>query len=121
MYLDRVVNIERVIKAIRPIIREFANHLLKTARFNDRDPDSDKAYSIEIPWSRRDDESAEEYARKMAALTGRETARAPVSLPILLASKTDAAAVDAALPADEKLKWYLDNWGDRGPYGSGRH
>jgi len=121
VYLDRVVNVERVIKAIRPIIREFAHHLLTSAQFTDRDPDSDEAHSIEIPWSRRDDESAEEYARKMAALTGRETARAPVELPILLASKTDAAAVDVSFTADEKLAWYLDNWGDKGPYGSGRH
>lgn len=110
IYLDRVVNIERVMKAIRPIIQEFAGHLLKTAQLD-----------ASIPWSQGDDQSTADYARTMALLTGREAARAPLALTVLLTSKPEAVAVDSSFTADEKLQWYLDNWGDKGPYGSGRH
>lgn len=121
VYLDRVVNIERVMKAIGPIIQEFASHLLKTAQFAAPGTGSDTASALAIPWSKGDAQSTADYARTMARLTGREAARTPVALSILLGSKTETAAVDATLTADEKLQWYLDNWDDKGPTGRGHH
>ena len=119
IYLDRVVNVERVLRVIRPIIEEFADHLLGAVEFGDTSG-GDSA-STTIPWSGADEERVEKYAERMAILAGRDTARQEIPLSISLDTTPDGHAVDASLTAVEQLKWYLENWGDSGPFGIGGH
>ncbi|MCB8968333.1 MAG: hypothetical protein H6660_15735 [Ardenticatenaceae bacterium] len=118
-HLERIINVDRVIKAIRPIIAEFANHLLAAANFNQQSAASSEKRPTDIPWSKGDYKVSKEYAREMAALAGGSTAREPISLEVLLNTKMgeDDVAHDAA-DAEARLQWYLDIWGDSGPTGS---
>lgn len=109
-YTERIFNVERVISAVRPLIVTFATALL--AALDDRQP------AAAIPWSRSDDDNAAVYAREMAALTGRATARAAVHPVDLFASVESVAAMEVG-EAAEQLRRYLDAWGERGPSGGG--
>lgn len=128
MHLERIVNVERVLQAVRPIIKEFAGLLLATADFHGR---GDSQSPAAIPWSQGDADDSTPYAREMATLAGWGTAREAVALEVVLdvAPDDDGAATLLAageattegVAADKRLQWYLERWGESGPHGWGGH
>ena len=128
LHLERIINVERVLRAVRPIIREFATLLLATAA--DR-RQSSALLPADIPWSRADSDESTNYAREMATLAGWGTAREPVAQVVALAVEPGVAgsvqpAIASQATADERdadqwLQWYLEEWGESGPHGWGGH
>lgn len=110
-HLDKVINIQRVIETTRPIIIEFAHHLIK---------ELGPQFSTTIPWVRQDSHSPEPYNQEMANLTDRQFAHHPHFQKALLTATPNQPKIKAAT-ADEQLQWYLDNWDDKGPHGWGGH
>ena len=128
LHLERIINVERVLRAVRPIIREFATLLLATAA--DR-RQSSALLPADIPWSRADSDESTNYAREMATLAGWGTAREPVAQVVALDVEPGVAgsvqpAIASQATADERdadqwLQWYLEEWGESGPHGWGGH
>lgn len=130
-HLERIVNVERVLKAVRPMIKEFAGLLLASAGLtrSGRAPQPPAA----IPWSQGDSDDSTTYAREMATLAGWGTAREALALDVILDVEPDdpgaatllaageAAADGDAVAADKRLQWYLEKWGESGPHGWGGH
>ena len=130
-HMERIVNVERVLKAVRPIIKEYATLLLGTAAVDPLAQSSAPPQSAAIPWSQGDSDDSAHYAREMATLAGWGTAREPIAHEVLLdvaasggGSAQQAVGIEA-IPderdADERLQAYLDNWGESGPHGWGGH
>lgn len=126
LHLERIVNVERVLRAVRPIITEFAGLLLATANPTGGGDSSPAA----IPWSRGDSDEATTYAREMATLAGWGTAREVVAQEVVLDASGDSGPARAILEsdvpadggaADERLAAYLEKWGESGPHGWGGH
>lgn len=124
-HLERIVNVERAIQTVRPIITAFARLLLAAA-----EPSGGDAQPAAIPWSRGDSDDATTYAREMATLAGWGTARAAAAQDVVLDAATDDGPAQAILAgegaagaaaADERLAAYLDQWGESGPHGWGGH
>ncbi len=133
-HLERIVNVERVLKSVRPIITEFAGLLLGAANLHGEglDPQPQPQPQPQpgaIPWSRGDSDDSTTYAREMAALAGWGTAREAMALEVLLDAVPDdtgaavllAGATDGGAAADERLADYLAQWGESGPHGWGGH
>lgn len=130
-HLERIVNVERVLKAIRPIIKEFAALLLESPASAQPGQSGDAPQPATIPWSRGDLDDSTHYAREMATLAGWGTARDPVALEVVLDAQPsgdglarqtlESEAPDDELDADQRLAWYLEKWGESGPHGWGGH
>ena len=118
--LDKLVNIKRVVQAVRPIIIEFATYLLNAAKSEQPTGRGDDALSTTIPWSRSDYVTSADYNDEMGGMSNRNFARKKVPNHNLLDANVHAIAPDASDP-DEKLRHYLANWGDSGPFGWGGH
>ncbi len=120
MQREHLVNVERVLQHVRPIIRAFAAALLASLA----DRGGSAAYAI--PWNSASPSSAamptvQYYAREMALLTGPATARAAI-LPAVLyapAPTIGAATSDQTTQADTLVRGYLDIWREHGPLASG--
>ncbi len=120
LHLDTIVNVDRVIHTLRPIIVEFATILLRVADFDD---DQEGVLSTKIPWTAYNVREAALYNIEMARLINLDVARTNVartnlaSQPIVDA-QFDHPPVDLSDP-DEALWRYLKEWTERGPHGSG--
>lgn len=118
--LDKVVNVERVIQAVRPIIIEFAKLLLNEAGFDQ--PASDNTLSLNIPWS-ADSSGIAPYTEKMRSLRTRHFANKKLAIQWLKAGKGETAVThpdDTAHP-EKQLRRILEKWSDSGPTGHGDH
>jgi hypothetical protein len=111
-YQERILNVERLLKSLRPIIVAFAKALLSSLPAQS---------SNEFPWSKDDTRDAKTYAQSMVKLTGRETARQTVDSPSISSSQIDELPDLSMLEPVKQLAWYLEHWGDKGPYGWGGH
>jgi hypothetical protein len=129
--LEQIVNLDRVIYAVRPIIIEFAKHLLSNL-----DPNS-----LDTPWVKADQAALQAssantrdlfnpYIETVINKTSRRFACEPRSesnrITIERGEKqSDLSAhshePEAQLSPDEQLLAYLLDWGDKGPYGWGGH
>jgi len=121
LHLDRIVNVERVIKAIRPMIEEFATRLLAVAATGNNRAHQD-VRSQDIPWTRYDEdgEGLYKYNVEMARLVNLDFARQKVTRQFLFNVQVDHAPLDLTNP-DETLWNYLRRWDDRGPHVFGGH
>lgn len=117
LYLDRLVNVERVMNGVRPIIIEFATHLLDAAQPIDSNSDDTKL-PTQIPWSFINSNDLNQYIGEMETLTCRKFAGKKVPYETFVNVKDYTIKRDSSDP-DEILQGYLDNWGDKGPSGSG--
>lgn len=113
-YLDKIVNVTRIMNEVKPIIKKFVDLLLDSYDGNN------SGSSMEIPWSKEESEGRDKYAEKMALLTGRDTANQTITQKIVLKIKThqDPSLNDTTDP-DEKLEICLNGWEHSGPTGSG--
>lgn len=120
-YLDRLVNVERVIKAVEPIIIEFATHLLDAAQpvHIDSGQSTENILSIQIPWSSPEPTTLQQYSAKMQALVD-ESARKRVPHQTFVDVQSYKIQRNSVDP-DEILQQYLDSWEDQGPHGFGDH
>jgi len=112
---DAIVNVERMLALLRPIIIEFATRLLNAAL--PETPQAQAALPITIPWSSGDYTLWSRYNDELLSLSNREFAgkqavQQPLNKLSSLPTPPDEADPDALLQA------YLDDWGDRGPTGS---
>lgn len=113
--LDRVVNVERVIAAVRPIIIEFARRLLDRAAT--AAPAGDEIESTRIPWSSNNYASLAQYNSEIAKLSDRSFAGKKVVRNSARDANELLTPPDQADP-DGQLQRFLDDWGERGPLGS---
>ena len=121
--LEQIVNVDRVLKSIREMIRTFASLLLDALQ------GSGGPAAHGIPWSSGSsagptapaDFTVQHYAREMALLTGMARSREAVQPAVLLdlAPGIAAASSEHADQAEELLRAYMRIWGDNGPMGSG--
>lgn len=125
IHLEQIVNIERVIHAVRPIIIEFATHLLKHVQGSNH----------VIPWAKKvAPESSvaamlERCNEIMRAKTDRSFGATNIQGLVKLSLPADRSRPNfsnAANPnnpflPDELLQQYLLKWGDSGPHGWGGH
>ncbi len=122
LHLESIVNVERVMKAIRPIIQDYVTVLYTFARdeanFGAPPAQRDQQLSLEIPWTRVDRTTTGPYNEVMAKMTDQAFARKTVSRQFIQDPKLDETHFDLSNP-DEKVQHYLKTWGDRGPFGSG--
>ncbi|MEM7111111.1 MAG: hypothetical protein AAF614_01675 [Chloroflexota bacterium] len=119
LHLDRVVNVERVVKAIRPIIFEFAYLLLDAAESTTIDPtNKDRLLATDIPWSQTDYTTFANYNLEMAQLTKRPFARKKVIHETLLVESREKFVQPDEDNPDELLQHYLERWHYDGPVGS---
>lgn len=122
--LAEALDVAQIIGAVKPIIDAFAERLIVNAKFDRWDAGESATLSAAIPWVRDDQERLKECANTLAALTGEALAqqKAPQHslIPLNFWNETWKSTLQGAI-ADEKLQHWLDNWGDSGPYGSGRH
>lgn len=114
---DTIVNIERVITAIQPIIIEFATRLLAARRTGAAQADDSDALAFAIPWNTRYTTNLGIYNDDIAALTSRNFARKKVAAYVFYDALDPSPAIDDS-DADACLQRYLDDWGDHGPMGS---
>jgi hypothetical protein len=118
--MDKIINVERVLETVRPMIVEFVTRLLREAQSKDRLQNDSDVDSTKIPWISQDNEKTQPYNEEMAKLSGRDFARIRMAQKSLFDVEVSEAAL-GDLPAEELLQWYLDNWDDRGPHGWGGH
>ena len=117
--LDKIVNVERVVQAVRPIIIEFATYLLNATKMDPSGPDSDDWLLTTIPWSQGDYDLSEPYNDEMVGMTSRSFARKKVARQILLSIKNDHdLSTSGEMHPEKRLLQYLAEWGDSGPTGS---
>lgn len=126
--LEQIVNLDRVIYAVRPIIIEFAKQLLAQL-------DSEGA---DIPWIKAEQPSDADlhsllspYISTMLEKTSRSFACQPGPASIKIDQRDQSNLVihkhaldkqaEAQLTPDAQLLAYLKDWGDKGPYGWGGH
>ncbi|MEM7532123.1 MAG: hypothetical protein AAF639_08105 [Chloroflexota bacterium] len=113
LHLEQIVNVERVIEEIRPMIDEFAKHLLDEARID----------ATEIPWTRQDEDTIWWYNVEMARLINLDFASDEVQRQVVINPQVDSQQVDVrqleGLTPDEQLEKYLEVWDDHGPHGPG--
>ena len=114
LHLDTIVNVKRVMKAIRPMIEEFATRLLGVAypRKN--------VEKQNIPWSRYDTTTTGLYNVEMHRMVNLNFAREEFPSQFLLNIQVAEALSNLSHP-NESLQQYLKEWGDSGPYGWGGH
>ena len=118
-HLETIINVDRVVSAVRPMIVEFANHLLKAyedAEISKKDGD----LSIAIPWSESYEKNLSDYYAAMDTLTNREFAKTEVAQRVPLTIKVDAQK-PVGSNSDKSLQQYLKDWDDKGPFGWGPH
>jgi hypothetical protein len=116
---EAVVKVKKVMKKVQPIIESFVKELFAQAKFTAwQTNDSAKEMSAEIPWSDGNVTSLTEYDGVMANLTNMEFARKKVPGHTLFEARVNYEKTRAATP-DEQLQRCEDNWGHRGPHGSG--
>ncbi|MCB0047014.1 MAG: hypothetical protein KDD92_16440 [Caldilineaceae bacterium] len=121
--LDTIVNVERVMQAIRPMIVTFAKWLLDTADFGDQEDEaqrSEERLSLKIPWTRLNRTTTAPYNDVMAAMTDRDFARKRAPGQLVRGPKNNAPSA-AQSSADDRLRQYLQEWDDSGPHGWGGH
>lgn len=120
-YLDKIVNVNRIIKEVEPIIKEYVKLLLDS--YDNNQPTNEDASgdtSMTVPWSQEEAEGRVKYAEKMALLTGRDTATATVTQKIILETNTYTdPAITAEEDPDNKLEKCLAGWERSGPSGTG--
>lgn len=114
-HLERIINVNRVVSTIRPIIEAFARCLLDALAA------APEATPAVIPWSASDEDASDTYAQAMATLTDRQAARAAIPLDVLFDLAIPEPATADAADADARLKAYLAGWDDHGPHGWGGH
>jgi hypothetical protein len=73
--LDKIINVERVVSLVRPIINEFASRLLREAASKQRLQNNNDVNSTNIPWISEDYETTQTYNAEMAKLSGRGFAK----------------------------------------------
>ncbi len=135
LHLNTIVNVDRVIMAIRPIIEKFAACLLSKAEFggptkqntagqntteqNTTDgQNTDGLLAMKIPWTDKNFTTTGPYNDVMTSMTDRDFARKKVSSQLIFNPTIDEAQVDLSNP-DEQLQQYLKEWGDSGPISGG--
>ncbi|RME59758.1 MAG: hypothetical protein D6790_10230, partial [Caldilineae bacterium] len=116
--LDKLVNVERMLASVRPIIVEFVERLLSAARFTPPPAGTENALSLAIPWCRRDSRIPDDYHEEMAAIRQAVHKKAPIQS--LIPDRVAAMAFREAHP-DRRLQEILAAWGDSGPTGIGDH
>lgn len=114
--LDKLVNVERVLAAVRPILVAFAEALLSAADFDDRQPAEEGSLSLKIPWCRLDSRIPEDFHAQMTAV--RQDARKRAPLQPVVEEKVSPARFDGSYP-DRLLQEILSAWDDSGPTGFG--
>lgn len=120
---QKALDVERVISAVRPILAEFATHLLANIALP-QEPSTGDALSMAVPWAQDDHATLKQYDRDMTAITSSAFATAPVTDHSLMGMNAwnDAwRGIFQGSNADEKLRHCLDNWGDHGPGTIGGH
>ncbi|MCA9923406.1 MAG: hypothetical protein KC421_13590, partial [Anaerolineales bacterium] len=135
IHLEQIVNIDRVINAIRPIIVEFATHLLAHLDQQSGSQDQNDGLQFTIPWvgcsaqetDKKPEAKLDDYSETMRNLTNRKFAGKKAPHKTKLSIDIDKDKPDMTNPEnprkqflpDELMRYYLDNWGDSGPTGSG--
>lgn len=114
--LDKLVNVDRVVAAVRPILVAFAEALLSAADFDDRQPVEEGSLSLKIPWCRLDSRIPEDFHAQMAAV--RQDARKRTPLQPVVEEKVSPSRFDGTYP-DRLLHEILSAWDDSGPTGFG--
>lgn len=113
--LDKIVNVERVVQTVRPIILEFAEYLLN----NFAQPAADQP--LGIPWS-VDSGDITPYTEQMRRLRTRQFANKKLAIQWLKAVEGETAVTPDSEPNPEKqLRHILEEWSDSGPTGHGDH
>ena len=115
VHLEEIVNIDKIIQAICPMLYTFAKLLVDNATFNDSNVGDDGGLPTQIPWSRNDHKQLRNYDAEIEHLTKGYTAQknavAPISSGFSLSAKHKKTSLEA----------YLDIWGESGPLGHGDH
>ena len=105
-HFETIVNADRVVKTVRPIIVAFADLLLGALKQDKHD----------VPWSVGTHSSWRRYDREMAAKFREFANNAASRQPVLKAKLVEE---DKDIKGDELLTRYLKEWGDHGPLGYG--
>lgn len=119
----KILDVDRVISAVRPILAEFATHLLANIA-RPQETSTGDALSMAVPWAQDDHAALKQYDRDMVAITSSAFATAQVTDHSLIGMNAwnDAwRSIFQGATADEKLRHCLDNWGDHGPGTIGGH
>ena len=115
--LDKIVNVERVVQTVHPIILEFAEILLNEAQF-DQPVAGNDALPLDIPWS-VDNDNIAHYTEQMRGLRTRQFANKKLTIQQLKWDEEETAVPPNDEPSPEKrLRHILDEWSDSGPTGS---
>ncbi len=109
--LERIINVARVIKNVRPIIEKFARQLLNVRR---------NAKGA-IPWSRSNSNIASDYINDMSLLTGTAAIAEQIELTVLLDAKPTIIDHAKDDDAEGRLLRYVSEWDNSGPNGIGGH
>ncbi|RMD97452.1 MAG: hypothetical protein D6816_17540 [Bacteroidetes bacterium] len=115
--LDKIVNVKRVVKTVRPIILEFAEYLLN----NFKQP---VAMPLDTPWNKsaeRDDIAF--YTEQMRGLRTRDFANKKMRIQWQKAGEGETAIPypDDTSNPEERLRRILEEWSNSGPTGHGDH
>ena len=108
-HFETIVNADRVVKALRPIIVKYTQLLLDDLKKRDQ--------TASIPWS-TGNKSWRQYGRDIATKI-RESATATSALPLV--ENANVSIDDPTLSGDERLAAFLHVWGPHGPTGFGGH
>lgn len=119
-HLDQIINIDRVLNTIRPIVEIFATHLLKHVETAVSAP-NDSVLQVDIPWVTPNEAKDGDlqlalgrFNQEMRAITDRAFARRTTTKPAL------NEAINRDLP-EKSIQEYLEGWGEHGPSGTGGH
>lgn len=134
IHLEQIVNVDRVINAIRPIIVEFASLLLAQLEQQNDASDQQTVLDVTVPWvsaatapGKVPEAKLDAHSQAMRQITSREFALKKVGHQVKLTINIDKGKPDMTNPEkpgkqllpDELLQIYLENWGKEGPTGSG--
>ncbi len=118
LHLDQIINVDRIINAIRPIIIEFATHLLDDEILLYQSTNQqDNELQFKTPWVERSEEVEDlddmlnRFNKEMRLITNRQFVKMTTQEPII------DDTINIERPLNKTLNDYLENWGEHGPGG----
>ncbi|MCB9158129.1 MAG: hypothetical protein H6645_13560 [Caldilineaceae bacterium] len=122
--LGQEMNVAEKVKALTPVLEQFATRLLQNANFDLWPTDDNNALSAAIPWVQEDYARLQLYGDAIVELMGGEFAGKRVHDHDLIKPNfwnNEWRSIFQGATADAKLQNWLDNWGDSGPRTIGGH